>query len=85
MGQPLMIICTSSFMCFPMPSQEGGVNIHAVTWYIVVLSYSHSVYPVTILAQDSVLTVCAYAAGVLKSALCLLACCFALSWGLASS
>ena len=79
-GQPLMIICTSSFMCFPMPSQEGGVNIHAVIWYIVLLSrlcsLTNSFLLVTILAQaimlDSLLRCCvAKSAPVLPAAVVL--------------
>ena len=40
-----------------MPSQEGGVNIHAMIWYIVLLSWLllltsyNSPNPITILAQ----------------------------------
>ena len=30
-----LIIYVSSCMCFPMPSQEGGVNTLAAIWYIM--------------------------------------------------
>ena len=58
--------------------------VHCVITMVVADPLQTLSFPVTILAQDYVLT-CCYAAGVLKSAPCLLACCFALSWGLASS